>query len=510
MSIGRSTALVSGLTFAGYLVGLAVQVVFALSFGAGPETDAWFAAVAVPNFLAAVLFASLAKAVLPVFVRRLETDPDAAWKTIAATLNLTLLALAVMSALLAANVTAVARFLFPSFDAPRIELSAHLLGISVWALPAVGTSVVLAAACQGRRRFGLPALAATAQPIGILVALLLFRETWGIRSMAAGLVAGSWAQLLLLLLPVNRRAPLRGTLRFADPGLRAILARTGPLMIAAALIAVYPLLEKWFGSRLPAGELSWISYGRRPMMLLIFLVAAPVSITSFTAFAESAARGDIAELRDRAWRTATALFLVLAPATAFLLVHGESVIRVLYERGAFQPRDTAAATGVLLLLLPLALFASAGKVLVHVFLARGRTRVPLLAAAAGVVVYVGFAPTLTERHGHLGLAALQSAAVGVSVVLAVAMLLKGYGRPAGTGVFRSAAEIAAAGAATAGILWLTRGIVPDRNQPLLSTVAVLLVTAGAAGGLYLGLLAVVRNSTLADVLRSLFGTRLSE
>ena len=46
MTLARSTALVSGLTFGGYLVGIAVQVVFALSFGAGPSTDAWFAAVA--------------------------------------------------------------------------------------------------------------------------------------------------------------------------------------------------------------------------------------------------------------------------------------------------------------------------------------------------------------------------------------------------------------------------------------------------------------------------------
>jgi putative peptidoglycan lipid II flippase len=278
-------------------------------------------------------------------------------------------------------------------------------------------------------------------------------------------------------------------------------------MVAAGLIAVYPLLEKWFGSRLPAGELSWIGYGRRPVMLLLFLVAAPVSITSFTAFAESAARGDHRELRDRAWRTAAGLFLLVAPAAVFFLVHGESVIRVLYERGAFTAADTAAAANVLLLLLPLAVFASAGKVLVHVFLARGRTLVPVLAAAAGLIVYVGFAPALAAEYGHLGLAGLQSGAVGVSVGLAIAVLLLSYGRPKGTGVFRSAFEITLAAAATAGVLWLTRGIVPGRNQPLAATLAVLLVTAAAGGGLYLGLLAIVRNVTLAEVIRSVAGRR---
>jgi putative peptidoglycan lipid II flippase len=507
MSIGRSTALVSGLTFAGYLAGLAVQVVFALSFGAGPETDAWFAAVAVPNFLAAVLFASLAKAALPVFVRRREESDRAARRTATATVVTTWTGILLVTGIVSLNAPAVARFLYPSFDETRLSLSADLLGSAIWAVPAVAAAIVMGAELQSRRRFGQPAVAAVLQPVGILVCVALFGKVLGVRSMAVGLLAGSVAQMLVLVVPFLLTTAVADGSPFGDPGVREILRRVGPLMIAAALIAVYPLLEKSFGSRLPPGELSWIGYGRRPVMLLLFLVAAPVSITSFTAFAESAARGDHRELRDRAWRSAAALYLLVVPAAAFFLVHGESVIRALYERGAFTGADTAAAANVLLLLLPLAVCASAGKVLVHVFLARGRPLVPLLSAAAGAIVYVALAPALTKAYGHLGLAGLQSAAVGVSVGIAIAVLLVSYGRPKGTGVFRSALEITVAGAATAGVLWLTRGIVPGRNQSLAATLAVLLVTAGAAGGLYLGLLAIVRNATLAELIRSVAGRR---
>jgi putative peptidoglycan lipid II flippase len=503
MSIARSTALVTGITFSGYAFGLVVQIVFAGAFGADADTDAWFAAVAVPNFLAAALFASLAKAVLPVFVSSRATDPDAAFRTVAATANLTLLTLLLVATGVAAGADGIARLLFPSFDAGRVMRAAELLRIAIWAVPAVGTALVLASVLQGLRRFGLAAFSMALQPVGVLAGLLLLRESMGVASMAVGLVAGAWLQLLTLLPPYLRSARHRPTLGIGDSGLRTILSRTAPLVVAAALLVVYPLLEKSFGSRLPPGEISWIGYGRRPLSLLIFLLAGPVSITSFTVFAELAAKGDLERLRSMAWRTATSLVLVLVPAVAFLAVHAESVLGVLYERSAFGPEDTGAAASALMLLLPLAILASAGKVLVHVFLARGRTLVPLLAALAGVAAYVAAAPAATERYGFRGLAGLQTIAVGISIAIATAVLLKSLGRPKGEGLLLSMLQILVAGAATAAALLATRAMIPGRHEPALIRAAVLLVTALAAGGVYLGVLAVFRNRTLAALIRGL-------
>jgi putative peptidoglycan lipid II flippase len=503
MSIARSTALVAGITFSGYAFGLVVQIVFAGTFGADAETDAWFAAVAVPNFLAAALFASLSKAVLPVFVSTHATDPERAFRTAAGTANLTLVVLLAVAAVVAAFASDIARAIFPSFDAVRVGRAAELLRIAIWSVPAVGTALVLASVLQGLRRFGIAAFSMALQPVGVLAGLLLFGGTMGVRSMAVGLVAGAWLQLLTLLPPYFRVASHRATLGLGDPGLKTIMARTATLVIAAALLVVYPLLEKSVGSRLPPSELSWIGYGRRPLSLLIFLLAGPVSITSFTVFAEIAAEGDLERLSRTAWRAALSLVLVLVPAVAFLGIHAEPVLGVLYERSAFGPEDTEAAAAALLVLLPLAILASAGKVLVHVFLARGRTLLPLLAALAGVAAYFAAAPAAIESHGYRGLAALQTIAVGVSVTIALIALLVTLGPPKGEGLLRSTLEIVVAGAVAAAALWFTREMVPTRHEPALVRLAVLLVTALAAAGLYLGVLAILRNRTLASLIRGL-------
>ena len=74
MSLGRSTARITLLNFCGYLVSLGVHIIFAGLFGARLSADAWFSAVAVPNFLTFALFASLSKDASRILVS-FEPDP---------------------------------------------------------------------------------------------------------------------------------------------------------------------------------------------------------------------------------------------------------------------------------------------------------------------------------------------------------------------------------------------------------------------------------------------------
>jgi putative peptidoglycan lipid II flippase len=506
MSLARSTALVSALNFLGYVVSLSVHIVFAGVFGAGVHADAWFAAVAVPNFVAIALFASLSKACVPVFVAVREERGGEWFKTLSGVVNLTFVGLGVVAAAVTLSSDFITRMLVPDFDPARLALTRSLLEISIWSVPAVGASMVLAAALQGLRRFGRPATALLAQPIGILLGLVLLRQQVGIASMAFGLVAGSWVQLLILVFSVYVRGGYRPDFRLRDEGVRRILKLLPPLALAAGVISAYLLLEKRFASTItdPAvGPVSWLDYGRRPLNLLVMLFGTSLTITSYTAFAESAARGDREELRSRAWKAAIILALVILPGGIVMGIFAEDVIGIAFQRGLFTAEDTANAAAALRLLLPLTLLAAAGRVLNHAFLALRKVTVPVLTAVAGLAIYAALGPTATKTAGYEGLALLASIGVGLTAILTALALLVVLGRPKGEAILPTLLHMTVAGAASGGLLFLARDLIPPAPTPLLLRILVLGVVSASGLGVYLGILAVFKNPHLAQVLRSL-------
>jgi putative peptidoglycan lipid II flippase len=505
MNLVRATVRVSGLTAAGYAVALAVQVVFARRFGAAGVTDAWFSAAVVPNFLAIVLFASLAKACVPVFVDRLGRGESAAWRTACGALNTTLVALLLGAAATTALARPIGRVLFPDLPPSSFELARLLLAVSIWAVPAVGASLVLTAWLQARRRFGRAAVAGLFPPAGTLLGLLLLPDRLPagkeVACMAIGLAAGAWMQLGFLSFAIFRSN--QATLGRSDPAVRRIFGKTGPLFVAAGLIALYPVIEKRFASGLSEGAIAWLGFGRRPLNLLLILLAVPAATTSYTAFSETAARGDLPSLRQKAWRTAAVCLLLLTPAALFFGVHAEEILRLIYERGRFAATDTAAAAAALRLLLPVTVFGTVGTILVHAFLARGKVGAPLLTALVGIVIYTALGAPVAGRWGFKGLALLQSGALGVTLLLILGLLLRDLGPPRGERVPRTLLDLGIAGGACFAVLFFSRDLLSIPGSGLLTRIVLLAALAAAAAAVYLGALSLLRNRHLAEVLRGL-------
>ncbi len=513
MSLARSTARITLLNLCGYLVSLSVHILFAGMFGARLSADAWFSAVAVPNFLTFALFASLGKACLPVFVS-VRKERGAEWFAVLSGIaNLTFIGLGVLAVLVTIYSEPLTRLLVPDFDPARLALTRTLLEIAIWAIPAAGASLVLAAALQGLRKFALPATATLAQPIGLITGLLLFRESMGVASMAFGLVAGCWAQLLILLVATFRTGRYRPRFHLGDEGVRRILTLLPPLFFAAALVTAYLIIEKRFASGIadPAvGPVSWLDYGRRPANLLIMLFGTSLIITSYTSFAESAARKDLVELRSRTWRAAVILFLVILPGAILLFVFAGDAISLVFERGRFGPRDTEHAAAVLRLLLPFLVLAAAGRVLNHAFLALRKVKVPVLAAMAGLLVYATLGIPMRNAFGYRGLALLAGIGISVTAIFTGTALLLLLGRPRGEGILKSLLQMALAGAVTATILWFARDLIPPRGNPFLLRAAILGALGAVSLAVYLGVLAVCRNIHLAQVIRALAKRNVSD
>jgi putative peptidoglycan lipid II flippase len=138
--------------------------------------------------------------------------------------------------------------------------------------------------------------------------------------------------------------------------------------------------------------------------------------------AKQAAKKDIAEMKKTMVSSLTMVFALTLPATAGLIILSEPIIRLIFEHGAFTPRDTL-ATSQTLALYSIGLFAySANKILVPAFYAIDKTRYPVIASFLAIIANIIIINLTIDRFQHLAIAFSTSCTMLINFLFLIIVL----------------------------------------------------------------------------------------
>src|SRR5690606_3752697 len=95
-----------------------------------------------------------------------------------------------------------------------------------------------------------------------------------------------------------------------------------------------------------------LNFGGKVVAVVLGIVAASLSTVLFPRFTHLIAAGQMAEFKRTFRGYALGIVLLSIPAVVVLAMFTEPIVRLLFERGAFTPDDTAAVSRVQWWLLP--------------------------------------------------------------------------------------------------------------------------------------------------------------
>lgn len=409
--------LVAVLTAMSGFVGLGRDVVIAAVFGAGPHLDAYFIAQGLMNVVLGLLGGAMTKATVPVVARQIggAGGRDAAGRTVSVALSATLVVLGLGSMLMSILVGPVVAVLAPGFSGGQAELAESLTRIVLAATVLIAGTNLLAAAAQAHRRFFWAGVQGVPFNLTMIVAAGAFGPRYGVTALAVGFVAGSAARLLCQLVPLHAmRLRIRPRFDLSDPGFRAIVRLVPPLLLGSAVVNVNTLVDRAVGSLVGVGTISTLSYGWRVVDMSDTLLAASLVTALYPSL--GAAAGDPTEFRRLVGRGLTVVSLVIAPVCAVLVAAATPVVAVVYERGDFDPADTARTASAVVWYAPALLAMAWREVAARASYALGDSRAPALIALAAMGVNVVGDVTLGLSLGVPGLAASTSLAIAVAAV----------------------------------------------------------------------------------------------
>ncbi len=463
----RAAGIVGAATLLSRIFGFLRDMVVAAYFGAGLVADAFFVAFRIPNLLRRLLAeGSLTVAFVPVFTEYLQKKSKTAALELAnvvfTALSIVLVLVSLAGVLLSPLIVAV---MAPGFvsHAVQYDLAVFLTRLM---FPYI-FFISLVALCMGilnsLRHFAAPALSPVLLNVAMIASTILLQDFFSepVYALAVGVMAGGALQLAMqwpFLLKMGVK--LKPNFNFSHPGLKRIGLLMLPAMFGGAVYQINILIGTILASLLPSGSVSYLYYADRLVELPLGIFGIAIGTAALPSLSRLASQGDMGEFKKTMAFSLRLIFFVTIPATVALILLGESIISVLFQRGAFDALDTV-KTNEALLCYALGLWAfSSIRVVVSAFHSFQDMRTPLRAAVLALGVNVVLSLALMYYLQHAGLALATSLASAVNVITLYVILRRRVGVFLQNDFFRSLVRIVSASLVMWGVIALVGLLFP--------------------------------------------------
>ncbi|HET8640031.1 MAG TPA: murein biosynthesis integral membrane protein MurJ [Solirubrobacterales bacterium] len=509
--IARSTAFFSVATAASRVAGLAREVVAAGYYGVSGPMSAFTTAFLVPNLVRALFAdAALQPAFVPVFTDLIGKKQYREAFRLASTLMLLVtMVLGAITALFVLIAPVVIPLFAPGFEGELLDLTVSLSQVLFPILIVLGLSGVVVGILNSYDRFGAFAISPLAWNLTIILVLVVLEPRFHgqdrIYAYAIGILIGTLVQLLIPAFDL-RNTPFKFSWSFdwRHPGVRRVLLLMLPVTLSLGLINFNQAINNLFATLVSDEAPAAIEKAFRIYQLPQGIFSVAIATVLFPTLARFANRGAIDDLRATMANGMRQILFVLVPAAAAILALSEPMIRLIYQRGAFDAAQTT--------LVATALFWFAFSLPTNgLYLLQTRTffslQRPWMAAQLAVidlVVSALAALVLYSPFGVGGIVAGTGIGTTATVFTQAYILRREFGGLELGRLWSTAARITVAAAALAGVGWVVWDVLDQAlGRDLIDQIVSLGAGLGAGLVAYLAVAKLLRIAELEQIVRLL-------
>ena len=423
----EGAAVLSVLIFGSYVMGLVRDRIFARTFGAGSDLDAYNAAFVLPELLLDVLVeAGLAAPFIPIFLGlRTRVDGGEADRFARTILTGAVTVMGVAAAVMFIFAEATTSLIAPGFAGSQRDLYVSLFRVMLVTPILFAASLTLGQVLLAEQRFLWYGIAPLLYNAGIILGTVAFGGL-GIVGPAIGAVIGALAHLASRFIGL-RNSTFRIGLgaSFRTGSVREFVRLMLPKMASHPVEPMTFLFFTSVATTLAAGSVTAVSFARNFQSVPVSLIGVGFALAVFPALSKAHAAGDRGAFLRLLSTNLVSITVLTTAAAVVLAAVGELAIRVLLGGGAFDAEDVALTSAVLAAFAISIPFESLTHLLSRAIYATHHTLLQVLASLAGVGITVGATQLLLAELGIVAIpVGFAIGQVGKVVLLALALAVR--------------------------------------------------------------------------------------
>ncbi|MBN7774079.1 murein biosynthesis integral membrane protein MurJ [Clostridium aminobutyricum] len=425
-STAKIAMMMAILTLISKCFGFVRETVMANFFGAGYITDSYVMAQSIPGILTGGIFAAVSTTFIPLFSQTIKKAGNREGDLFTSrVINLLIVFSIVASVIGLLFSRQLVELLANGFDQQRIELTSTFLKITFIYTLFSSTASIIDAYLQYKGFFLTQILAGYALNI-MAISTIIFSKYTSYYYLAFGILLGQAVRFTIVFLKA-RKIGFKYHISFRTTDVvNKIIVLAVPVFISSYVYQINTFIDKALASQLKLGSVSALYYSMLLVTLITGLSASIISTIFYPKIAQASTNNDISKLSQISSKGVNLILIVTIPFSLGIVFYGTQVVKLVYERGAFDSTATGLTASAFTFYGLGMCFLALNELLMRVYYSMHDMKTPMIFAGISTVVNIVLCLILVRFMQHNGLALATSIAFSVNTLLLIFGARKKY------------------------------------------------------------------------------------
>lgn len=416
--IFRAAFIVMIISIISRFLGLFRDMLVSYQFGMNMYTDAYKAAVSVPETVFTIVGLAISTVFIPMLSKvKYEKNKDEMFKFSNNIISILLVVSAITFTLGFVFTESIVAFMFDGFSNEKFILTVFLTRITLFNLLFLSINACYTAMLQVCEDFVIPSILGMFFNAPMIIYLLFFTDI-SIVGLTIANVIGNFLRVAVQL-PVLYKHGYRFKLfiNFKDERIKTILVLIIPVIIGSGANSLNMVVDMKVASSLGDRAISALDFAQKIIVFANTAITTAIVSVMYPLMANKLNEGDNKGFTSYLSKSVSIIALLLVPISVGFILLNKEIISIFYERGKFNASDVSLTSIAFLgysLVLP---FTGIRDILNSSLFSMQKTKVTTINGVIGVVINVVLSITLAKKFGIFGVAIASTIAAMVTAIL---------------------------------------------------------------------------------------------
>lgn len=416
--IFKATFIVMIISIISRFLGLFRDMLVSYQFGMNMYTDAYKAAVSVPDTVFTIIGLAISTVFIPMLSKvKYDKNKDEMFKFSNNIISILLVISIIAFSLGFVFTDNIVTFMFDGFSNEKFTLTVFLTRITLFNLLFLSINACYTAMLQVCEDFVVPSILGMFFNAPMIIYLLFFTNI-NIIGLTVANVIGNFLRVAVQL-PVLYKHGYRFKLyiNLKDERIKRILILIIPVIIGSGANSLNMVVDMKVASSLGDRAISALDFAQKIIVFANTAITTAIVSVMYPLMANKLNEGDNKGFSTYLSKSVSIIALLLVPISIGFILLNKEVISIFYERGNFTAADVSLTSMAFLgysLVLP---FTGVRDILNSSLFSMQKTKITTINGVIGVVVNIILSVTLSKVYGVFGVAIASTIAAIVTAVL---------------------------------------------------------------------------------------------
>lgn len=419
--VAKATLGLMIVTMISKVLGFGRELVLTYAYGAGTVADVYITSMSIPNILFTTIGTALSTTFIPLFyeIDNIEGE-GSSLKFGNNVFNIVIIISFILSIFGFIFAESLVKIFAMDFDGEKLSLATNFTKIMIFGVIFIGLSNIMTSWIQIKGNFTIPGMIAFPYNIIIIISLLLSMNG-NVNIMAIGTLIAMLSQFVFQLpFAIKNNYRYNLYIDFKDKYIRKMLVLIIPVFIGVGVNQINTIIDRSLASTLGDGAITVLNSASRLNGFVMGLFITTIASVIYPMFSKLSNKNNKEKFIQVIVKSINSVVLLIIPISVGSIVLAEPVVRVIFERGAFDSQATA-KTSIALTCYSIGMIGFGLRdILNKIFYSIQDTRTPMVNGTLAMGINILLNIILIKFLGHSGLAL----ATSISALICIVLLLK--------------------------------------------------------------------------------------